>query len=115
MYAVGEHGGAVGTVYLDKKLPPGAVVFAGGMRVITSPVGGGASVGVNLEGASDIVASAAISGAPWSTTGNKDIIPDGTGTAMVRTTDYRQLAVTISAAALTAGIFIVYLLYVLEE
>lgn len=115
-YDFAELGGAVGTIYLGKTLPPGAMVIAGNSYVITALTSDGAAeVGVDLEASDDIVANAAVSGAPWSTTGEKDVVPDGTGTAVVRTTDYRQLAIVITVAALTAGKFVVTLLYVVEE
>lgn len=115
-YDFSKLGGAVGTIYLDKVVPPGAMVLAGNLYVITALTSdGGAEVGVDLEASDDIIANTVIAGAPWSTTGEKNVVPDGTGSAAVRATDYRQVAIVITVAALTAGKFVVTLLYVAEE
>ena len=53
--------------------------------------------------AADLQAAAAVSGAPWSSTGRKSIVPAGTGATTVKTPAKRNLALTIAAAALTAG------------
>lgn len=113
-YSFDRHGGAVGTIYLaHNPLPIGAVVTNSYMDVLTLLVGGGASVAVNIEAAGDIQAAAAVSGAPWSTTGRKDTTaPEpGTETGYIKTTALRQLAVVISGAALTQGRFKVVLEY----
>lgn len=109
-YDFATDGGAVGDITLGGSVPSGAVILGGYLRVVTAPTSGGAAtVAVKLEGAGDIVAAAAISGAPWSTTGYKDIIPDSTGSTAVRTTNTRAVAATIATAALTAGKFEVFL------
>lgn len=107
-------GGAVGdiTISAANALPAGAYILSGFVEVDTAVTGSGASVAVNVESAGDIVAAAAISGAPWSTTGRKSIIPAGTGATSVKTTAARSIVATVSAAVLTAGAFDVVLLYV---
>jgi hypothetical protein len=73
---------------------------------------GGAGTGaVQVEGAGDIVAGAAVSGAPWSTTGRKSVIPAFTGATTVKATAARKPAFVIGAANLTAGKFDVVLFY----
>jgi len=68
--------GAIGTVAMrGPQLPVNAIAVAGFMEVITSPVGSGASIAIQLQAANDVVAAAAISGAPWSTGGIKAIVP----------------------------------------
>lgn len=115
--ATGEYdfavdGGAVSTITLrsapgysvGNDIPLGAVIVGGFVEVDTAfTSGGSATVAVNSEGAGDLVAAAAIGGAPWSTTGRKDLVPDFTGAATVKTTAQRRLAITIATAALTAG------------
>jgi hypothetical protein len=107
-------GGAVGNIPLagDASIPSGATIL-GGYVDVTTPLtsGGAATVAIQAEGAGDIVAAAVISGAPWSTTGRKSIIPAFTGATTVRTTAARQVTAVVAVAALTAGVFSVTLFY----
>jgi hypothetical protein len=80
--------------------------------VDTAVVGSGASLAVKVESAADTVGVAAVSGAPWSTTGRKSVIPVFTGVTTVKTTAARKIQATVSAAVLTAGAFDVVLFYV---
>lgn len=114
-YSFADDGGAAGDiVLLSEKLPVGAVVLFGYLQVDTAPTSGGAAtVAIKLQAAGDIVAAAAISGAPWSTTGKKSIIPVATGaTAVTVATSAKQITATIATADLTAGIFEVVLFYI---
>lgn len=113
-YDFAADGGAIGDITISSTgvLPAGAYITSGFVEVDTAVTGAGASVAVNVEGAGDIVAAAAISGAPWSTTGRKSIVPAGTGATSVKTTAARSIVATVSAAALTAGAFDVVLQYV---
>jgi hypothetical protein len=116
---VGEYdfaldGGAISTITLrgDNTVPSGAYLVGGFVDVLTAVTSGGAgTVAVNSNGASDLVAAAAVSGAPWSTTGIKSIIPAFTGATVIKTTAQRSLAITIATAALTAGKFRVVAFY----
>lgn len=117
--AAGEYdfavdGGAAGTLTLrgDNSIPAGSVIMGGYLEVLTAVTSGGAAtIGVSSEGASDLVAAAAVSGAPWSTTGRKSLIPVFTGATTVKTTVARSLAIVIATAALTAGKFRVVVFY----
>ncbi len=114
-YDFAVDGGAVGDIDLTKAaaLPVGAVVLGGFVEVDVVPTSGGsATIAVKVEGAGDIVAAAAISGAPWSTTGRKSVIPVFTGATTVKTTAARKVQATVATAALTAGTFDVVLFYV---
>jgi hypothetical protein len=113
-YDFAVDGGAVGDIDLTTSaaVPANAIVLGGFVEVDTALTSGGAAtVAVKVEGAGDIVAAAAVSGAPWSTTGRKDIVPDFTGSAMVKTTAARTVQATVGTAALTAGAFDVVLFY----
>jgi hypothetical protein len=81
------------------------------MLVGTALTGAGASVGITAEGAGDIVAVAAISGAPWSTTGKKAIIPkrNTPESTSITTTAARDILFVISGADLTAGVVTLFL------
>lgn len=100
--------GAVSTIPFrsdDGPIPIGAIIQSGLLEVDTALTGVGASVAVQVEGAGDMQAAAAISGAPWSSTGRKSIVPAATGATSVKTTAARTPAMVISAAVLTAGKF----------
>ena len=111
-YDFSAHGGAIGDVALDLKLPDNAIVYQGLIDVITDPTSGGsATVALKIEGTADLLAATAIA----SVTGQLDTIPDGTATNAVKLTAERTLTVTVATAALTAGKFHVYLSYFLSE
>jgi len=112
-YDFAVDGGAVGDIDLTSsaQIPANAVITHGFMEVDTAVVGSGASVAIKVEGAADIVAAAAVSGAPWSSTGRKSVIPVATGATSVKTTAARKIQATVSAAVLTAGAFDVVLFY----
>ena len=116
--AVGEFdfavdGGAVSTITLrspaglstGNDIPAGSVIVDGYIEVDTAftSADSTATVAVNSQGAGDLLAAAAVSGAPWSTTGRKAIIPVGTTATSVKTTAARSIAFTIAVQALTAG------------
>lgn len=112
-YDFAVDGGAVGTIKISAdKIPVNAIILGGLVEVDTAVVGAGASVAVQVESAGDIVAAAAVSGAPWSTTGRKSVIPVFTGASSVKTTAARDINVVISAAVLTAGQVDVTLAYI---
>lgn len=119
-YDFAVDGGAVSTITLrsaggaslGNEVPVGAVIVSGYIEVDTAVTSGGAAtLGVNSEGAGDLLAATVVSGAPWSSTGRKSIIPAGTGAASVKTTARRNLTVTVAVAALTAGKFRVVVFY----
>ncbi len=114
-YDFAVDGGAVGDIDLTKSavIPAGAVILGGFVEVDVAPTSGGsATLAIKVEGAGDIVAAAAISGAPWSTTGRKNTVPAFTGSTTVKTTAARKIQATIATAALTAGVVDVVLVYV---
>lgn len=108
-------GGAVSTITIrsnDGPIPTGAVVEGGYLDVLTAlDSGGSATAALQVQAANDTINAAAFGGAPWSTTGRKDIIPDFTGSSMLKTTADRSPAVVIATAALTAGKFDLVLHY----
>lgn len=109
-YDFATDGGAQGSIVIGN-LPIGTWILGGFMNVETAPVGVGASIGISSEGAGDIVAVAAIAGAPWSTTGKKAIIPkrNTPESTSILTTAARNISFVISGADLTAGKVQLYL------
>jgi hypothetical protein len=107
-------GGAISTIAITaEKIPANAIILGGVVEVDTVVTSGGAgTLGVQVEGAGDIVAATVVSGAPWSTTGRKSVVPVFTGASTVKTTVPRDISVVIGAAALTAGAVDVFLVYI---
>ena len=117
VYDFAVDGGATGTLALrgDSTLPSGVIITNALLIVDTAVTSGGAgTVGISSEGASDIQSAAAVSGAPWSTTGAKRATLTAT-TAPITTTAARTLSAVIGTAALTAGKFTVLIWYVTRQ
>jgi hypothetical protein len=113
LYDFATDGGAVGDITLrGDTVPSGAIVTDVLIQVGTVLTSGGAAtVAVKIEGAADLNAADAVSGAPWSTTGAKR--GDFTATtAPITTTAARSIVATVGTAALTAGKFSVVVEYV---
>lgn len=119
-YDFAVDGGAVGALTLraaaddelGNTIPIGAVILGGWLEVDTPLTSGGAAtVAVTSEASGDLVAAAAVSGAPWSTAGRKSLLPAFTGASTLKTTVARSLAIAIATAALTAGKFRVVVIY----
>ena len=110
-YSFVTEGGAISAINLLPSgfaFPAGAIIEEAFINVLTIPVGAGASISLGIETATDLLAVTAITASPWSTTGKKALIPVFTAATMLETTVARNLVATISAAALTAGIFDIY-------
>ena len=112
-YDFAVDGGAISTIALlgVTGIPTGAIVLQAFVDVLTIPVGVGASIALQCEAAGDLQAAAAISGAPWSTAGRKNLIAQD-GSTSLKTTAARDISAVISAAVLTAGKFTVYAQYI---
>ena len=121
-YDFAVDGGAVSTITLraatsdsnGNEIPAGSVITGGyieGDTLVTSASGSTATIAVSSEGASDLQAAAVTSGAPWSTTGRKAIVPAFTAATSVKTTARRSITITVAVAALTAGKFRVVVFY----
>lgn len=108
---VGEYdfavdGGAIGSITLrgDNVIPAGSVVWSGYMEVDTLfTTGTSATMAINVESAGDVIAATVVSGAPYSTTGRKSLIPAGTGATSLKTTVNRSIVATIATGTVTAG------------
>jgi hypothetical protein len=112
-YDFAVDGGAISSITISaENIPAGAIILGGVVEVDTAVTSGGAAtLAVQVESAGDIIAAAAVSGAPWSTTGRKSVIPVFTGATTVKTTAARGIVVVIAAATLTAGQVDVLLAY----
>jgi hypothetical protein len=107
--------GAGGTIVLrsnDGPLPKGSYVYGGFLDVTAGFTTGTSAQGaLQVEGANDIVSATIVSGAPYSTTGQKDIVPDATGSTAIELTAARSPAFLISVGTVTAGAFKLVLFY----
>lgn len=94
------------------KLPSGCIVLNAFVHVITACTSGGsATVDVEIEADADL--SAAIAVASLAANASIQCIPDyATLSDAVRTTAERSIAIDINVAALTAGKFNVFVMYV---
>lgn len=107
IYDFAKHGGAQGNITIGS-IPSGSTIIGGYMNVNTALTSGGAATGlISSEGAGDIIASALVSGAPWSTTGKKAIVPkrNTPETTSITTTAARNILFVVGTADLTAGKF----------
>jgi hypothetical protein len=111
-YEFALDGGVVGDIALrGDTIPSGAIITDALINVDTAVTSGGsATVALKVEGSADLLTAAAISGAPWSTTGAKRATFVAT-TAPVKTTAKRSITATVATAALTAGKFSVVVSY----
>lgn len=133
LYDFAVHGGAVGDIALRVRIPNGAVIVDSFAHVLTAPTGASATVGVKLQSAGDVFSVAAISGAPWSSTGFKlgklrytpgialgagngsdTAIDDTSAGAFLALTAERELTLSIGTAALTAGKINLFIEYVVN-
>lgn len=121
-YDFAVDGGAISQITLrassddimGNEIPAGAVIMGGYIEVdtlVTSAGGNAGTISVDSEGAADLQAAVAVSGAPWSTTGRKNLVPAFTGATSVKTTARRNLKITVAVQALTAGKFRVVVFY----
>jgi hypothetical protein len=114
-YDFAVDGGAVGTITLrsvDGAMPIGSVVEGGYFEVNTGFTTGASGTGaLQVEGAGDLLAATIVSGAPWSTTGRKSVLPAFTGATTLKTTAARKPAFVIATGAITAGKFDLVLFY----
>ncbi|MER7002213.1 hypothetical protein ABT297_04080 [Dactylosporangium sp. NPDC000555] len=113
-YDFSVEGGAVGDIVISaEQIPAGAYITHGFVEVDTAPTSSASgALAIKVESAGDIVAGAAVSGAPWSTAGIKSIVPAATGATAVKTTTARPIVATIATGALTGGAVDVVLFYV---
>ena len=99
---------------LGVTIPANSIIVGGWVDVLEVPTsGGGATIAVHVKTANDIVTATAISSAPWKDKKPGAIIPkihtpESTG---IKLAGAKEITVTVAAAALTAGKFIVYLVY----
>ena len=110
---VGAHGTGV-------ILPTGAIVVGGFFSVVTKFTSAETNTGtiaISVEGANDIQTAAAVSGAPYSSTGGKAIVPkiNAPESTSITLTEDREITCTVAVAALTAGKLTGVLIYIAPD
>lgn len=94
-------------------IPSGSIIIGGHLEVLTLlTTGTAAQMALNSEGAGDLVAATVVSGAPYSTTGFKVIVPTFAATTAIKTTAARSLVATITVGTVTAGKFRLRVAYI---
>ena len=101
----------VGSHNLGLTLPAGAILLFAFVDVETVPTSGGAATLAIQVGSTDIVAAAAISGVPWSTTGLKAGVQDNTVANAHKSSSDEDVKAVVAVDSLTAGKVKVYLHY----
>jgi hypothetical protein len=113
--ATGEYdfavdGGAGGTITmrgsgaLGGVIPAGSVIMGGYIEIDTLfTTGTAATMALQAESAGDLQAATVVSGAPYSTTGRKAIVPVWTAATFIKTTVARNLTAVIATGTITAG------------
>lgn len=107
---VGPHGTGV-------FLPANALVVGGFVNVntgFTSASTNTGTIAINTEAAGDIIAAAAVVGAPYSTTGRKAITPkvNTPESTSILVTTQKEIICTVAVAALLTGKLTGYLFFV---
>lgn len=97
-------------------IPDKAVVIGGFVEVETAMTSADTTgtLAVSIEAANDIISAANISGAPWSTTGPKAIVPKNNTpeSTSIKLTAARAVKFTVGTTALTGGKATAFLAYV---
>jgi hypothetical protein len=113
--AVGEYdfavdGGAISAITLrgggplGNYIPAGSVILGGYIEIDTLfTTSTSATAAISVEGANDLQTATVVSGAPFSTTGRKAIVPVFTAASSVKTTVPRSIVMTIAVGTVTAG------------
>lgn len=96
-------------------IPAQAIIVGGFMEVNTAVTGEtNATLAVSVLNANDIQTATAVSGAPWSTTGRKAIVPKANtpeSTSIKIAATAKAITFTIATAALLTGKVTVYLYF----
>jgi hypothetical protein len=115
-YSFATDGGATSTITLrsnDGAIPAGSYVV-GGLLDITDgfTTGTSATGALQVLAANDLVSATIVSGAPFSSTGQKDITPDNSGSTAIELTADCSPAFVIGTGTVTAGAFRLVLEYI---
>lgn len=96
-------------------IPKDALVTHSFIHVHTAPVGP-TNMSVSLQNDADLVAAAAISGAPWSTDGaiTTGVVEPGTESGYIKLTAAREISFGATVANTSTGKFTVFVEYIMS-
>jgi len=111
-YDFAVDGGAIGNIPINARIPTGATITHAFYEVITAPTSAGAATlafGVDVNDLAGLKAATPIASY---TTGYGDLLPDNTAANFTtKTSNPRNIIMTVATAALTAGKINVYFTY----
>lgn len=106
----------VGAHVTGVKIPAQSIVVGGFVEVNTAftSTNSTATIAIKVEGANDIIAAAAVSGAPYSTIGRKAIVPKANTpeSTSVKCTAERDITCTVAVEDLLTGKLSGYLYFI---
>jgi len=105
---------------LGVTLPIHSIVVGGFVDVNTAFTSNGANAGeiaISIEAANDVISSAAVSGAPYSTIGRKAIVPKANTpeSTSLKCTAAREITATVAAQTLLTGKLTVYIYFIVGK
>jgi len=115
-YSFAVDGGAIGLIVPvnSPTLPNKAIIMGGVIDISTTVTGAGASISLGTSaGSSNVALLAATAIASWGAGAVLAMIPIFTAATYLKLTAAGKLTLTVSAGALTAGIFDVQVVYVI--
>ncbi len=114
-YSFAVDGGAISTIILRSAcgaIPIGSYIVEAFMDVTTGfTTGTAATAALTVEAANDLQTATIVSGAPYSTTGIKALVPVFTAATMIKTTADRAPSIVIATGTVTAGVLHVVIFY----
>ncbi len=115
-YSFATDGGAISTIAIRSAsgvIPIGSYIVEAFMEVTTGFTTGSAATGaITVEAANDLQTATVVSGAPYSTTGIKALVPVFTAATMIKTTADRAPSFVIATGTVTAGVFHLVIFYI---
>ncbi|SRR6266566_425992 len=115
-YSFATDGGAISTIILRSAsgaIPIGSYILEAFMEVTTGfTTGTAATAALQVEAANDLQTATIVSGAPYSTTGIKALVPVFTAATMIKTTADRAPSIVIATGTVTAGVLHLIIFYV---
>jgi hypothetical protein len=117
-YDFAADGGAIGPHELPGEVPAGAVILDGFYDVLTQFTTAAADAGLialHIQNPADLLVANDVADVlnPFDP-GVKDILPNGTAATAIKLTADRNVTLTVSGQALTAGKLAVHLFYVMS-
>lgn len=104
-----------------EKIPANAIVLGGWLDVEVACGGGtggndgSGTIALSVEGANDLVTATACIAAPFSGVGRSALVPAFTGDTMIKTTQARDISLTVAEQAVISGRIQAYVVYAVTQ